>query len=63
MRRDCVTIELQEQHTTERGRMVQVYVNGELVTTVSQPSDAFDLGIDHDDYNVDWARVDLYKGV
>ena len=46
----------------DHGR-VKVYVNGEHLTNVLEPSDAFELGIDHDDANIEWNRVDLWTRV
>lgn len=39
---------------------VAVYLNGEQITTVEQPSEAFDLGFEIEDSNIEWNRVDLW---
>lgn len=44
--------------TTKR---VKVRLNGEEITTVDQPSEAFNLGLAYDSYDLQWDRVDLFQ--
>ena len=46
-----------------KNKRVKVRFNGEEITTVDQPSEAFDLGIPYDAYDLNWDRVDLWANI